>query len=38
MLTYTKAALQKIKNDLKLGIVIFEIVTMILIISYLIFL
>lgn len=37
MLTYTKAALQKIKNDLKLGIVIFEIVTMILIISYLIF-
>lgn len=37
MLTYMKAALQKIKNDLKLGIAIFEIVTMILIISYLIF-
>lgn len=37
MFSYTKAAIDKIKNDLKIGVAIFEIITIVLIITYLIF-
>lgn len=34
---YTKAAIEKIKEDLKIGLVLFETLTLILILIYLIF-
>ena len=37
MLKYTKAAIEKVKRDLKIGLVLFETITLALIITYLIF-
>ena len=36
MLKYTKAAIDKIKEDLKVGVALFEIITLILMLTYLI--
>lgn len=37
MLKYTKAAIEKVKEDLKIGLILFETITLILMITYLIF-